>query len=64
MMFAPFARSAQHALVDGEPAVIATREGRRFSVMVFTVARDRVVEMSVIGDPARLPGLDLTVLND
>ncbi|GGV82351.1 DNA-directed RNA polymerase sigma-70 factor [Streptomyces gelaticus] len=64
MMFAPFARSAQHALVDGEPAVIATREGRRFSVMVFTVVRDRVVEMSVIGDPARLPGLDLTVLND
>ncbi|MET9658215.1 sigma-70 family RNA polymerase sigma factor [Streptomyces sp. NPDC006510] len=64
MMFAPFARSAQQALVDGEPAVISTREGRRFSVLIFTVARGKVVEMSVINDPARLPGLDLTVLND
>lgn len=62
MMFAPFARSSQRALVDGEPAVIATREGHRFSVMIFTVARGRIVEMSVITDPARLPGLDLTVL--
>ncbi|MFD7621142.1 sigma-70 family RNA polymerase sigma factor [Streptomyces sp. NPDC059802] len=64
MMFAPFARSAQQALVAGEPAVIETREGRRFSVMVFTVVRGKLVEMSVINDPARLPGLDLTVLND
>ncbi|MFE7107099.1 sigma-70 family RNA polymerase sigma factor [Streptomyces sp. NPDC057575] len=62
MMFAPFARSSQRALVDGEPAVIAAREGHRFSVMIFTVARGRIVEMSVITDPARLPGLDLTVL--
>ncbi|SFX48303.1 hypothetical protein [Streptomyces atratus] len=64
MMFAPFARSSQPALVDGEPAVIATREGRRFAVMVFTVVRGKVAEMSVINDPAHLPGLDLTVLND
>ncbi|WP_405752465.1 sigma-70 family RNA polymerase sigma factor [Streptomyces sp. NBC_00012] len=64
MMFAPFARSAQHALVDGEPAVIAAHEGRRFAVMVFTVARGKIVEMSVIDDPSRLPGLDLTVLGD
>ncbi|AXE76914.1 sigma-70 family RNA polymerase sigma factor [Streptomyces atratus] len=64
MMFAPFARSSQRALVDGNPAVISTREGRRFSVMIFTVERGKVVEMSVINDPARLPDLDLTVLND
>ncbi|WP_327371887.1 sigma-70 family RNA polymerase sigma factor [Streptomyces sp. NBC_01217] len=64
MMFAPFARSSRRALVDGEPAVISTREGGRFSVMVFTIARGKVVEMSVINDTARLPGLDLTVLND
>ncbi|MFD4944881.1 sigma-70 family RNA polymerase sigma factor [Streptomyces sp. NPDC058239] len=64
MMFAPFAQSSQPALVDGNPAVISTREGRRFSVMIFTIARGKVVEMSVINDPARLPDLDLTVLND
>ncbi|MFD9606789.1 sigma-70 family RNA polymerase sigma factor [Streptomyces sp. NPDC056708] len=64
MMFAPFAQSSQPALVDGNLAVISTREGRRFSVMIFTIARGKVAEMSVINDPARLPDLDLTVLND
>ncbi|MFD0342101.1 sigma-70 family RNA polymerase sigma factor [Streptomyces sp. NPDC127117] len=63
MMFAPFTRSYRRALADGEPAVISTREGHRFSVMIFTVSRDRIVEMSVINDPCHLPGLDLTVLN-
>lgn len=64
IMFAPFARSSQSALVDGAPAVISTREDRRFSVMVFTIARGKVVEMSAISDPAHLPGLDLVALDD
>ncbi|MGW3654682.1 sigma-70 family RNA polymerase sigma factor [Streptomyces sp. NPDC005151] len=64
MMFAPFVRSSQMALVDGALAVISTREGQRFSVMRFTIERGRVTELYVINDPARLPELDLTVLND
>jgi RNA polymerase sigma-70 factor (ECF subfamily) len=64
MMFAPFARSSQMALVDGALAVISTREGHRFSVMRFTIERGRITELYVINDPARLPELDLTVLND
>ncbi|MFV5994124.1 sigma-70 family RNA polymerase sigma factor [Streptomyces sp. NPDC056231] len=64
MMFAPFARSSQMALVDGALAVISTREGQRFSVMRFTIEWGRVTELYVINDPARLPELDLTVLND
>ncbi|MFE7239400.1 sigma-70 family RNA polymerase sigma factor [Streptomyces sp. NPDC057582] len=64
MMFAPFARSSRMALVDGALAVISTREGHRFSVMRFTIERGRVTELYVINDPARLPELDLTVLND
>ncbi|MFB7221656.1 sigma-70 family RNA polymerase sigma factor [Streptomyces sp. NPDC056227] len=64
MMFAPFARSFRMALVDGALAVISTREGHRFSVMRFTIERGRVTELYVINDPARLPELDLTVLND
>ncbi|MDF6041357.1 sigma-70 family RNA polymerase sigma factor [Streptomyces sp. JH14] len=64
IMFAPFARSSQPALVDGAPAVISVREGQRFSVMRFTIERSRVVELYVIDDPARLPELDLVVLND
>ncbi|MEV0494887.1 sigma-70 family RNA polymerase sigma factor [Streptomyces atratus] len=64
MMFAPFVRSSQMALVDGALAVISTSEGQRFSVMRFTIERGRVTELYVINDPARLPELDLTVLND
>ncbi|MFF2410941.1 sigma-70 family RNA polymerase sigma factor [Streptomyces sp. NPDC058092] len=64
MMFAPFARSSLPALVDGEPAVISALDGRRFSVMIFTIARGKITEMFVVNDPARLPDLDLTVLND
>ncbi|MEU3654986.1 sigma-70 family RNA polymerase sigma factor [Streptomyces sp. NPDC032161] len=63
MMFAPFARSSQRALAGGEPAVVSMREGGRLSVMVFTIERGRVVALSVTEDPARLPGLDLTVLD-
>ncbi|MFE5107552.1 sigma-70 family RNA polymerase sigma factor [Streptomyces sp. NPDC056663] len=64
IMFAPFAQSARMALVDGAPAVISIRDGQRFSVMRFTIERDRVVELYVVNDPARLPELDLTVLGD
>ncbi|MFD0023252.1 sigma-70 family RNA polymerase sigma factor [Streptomyces sp. NPDC058382] len=64
IMFAPFSRSARFALVDGAPAVIGERDGRRFSVMTFTIERGKVTELFVIYDPARLPGLDLTLLAD
>lgn len=64
IMFAPFARSARFALADGAPAVISTLEDRRFSVMRFTIEHGKVTELFVISDPARLPGLDLTLLDD
>lgn len=64
LMFAPFARSARFALVDGAPAVVSTGEGRNFSVMRFTIERGKVVELFVINDPAQLPGLDLVLLDD
>ncbi|MFD4229873.1 sigma-70 family RNA polymerase sigma factor [Streptomyces sp. NPDC058545] len=64
IMFAPFAQSSRMALVDGAPAVISIRDGQRFSVMRFTIERDRVVELHVVNDPARLPELELTVLGD
>lgn len=64
IMFAPFARSARFALADGAPAVISTLEGRRFSLMRFTIEDGKVTELFVISDPALLPGLDLTLLDD
>ncbi|MGW1192413.1 sigma-70 family RNA polymerase sigma factor [Streptomyces sp. NPDC002559] len=63
MMFAPFARSSQPALVGDRPAVLSALDGGKFSVLVFTIERGRVVEMLAIDDPAGLPGLDLVVLD-
>jgi RNA polymerase sigma-70 factor (ECF subfamily) len=52
------------ALVNGAAGLVATRDGRPFSVGAFTVRRGRIVEMDWLADPARLRELDLTILDD
>jgi len=44
------------------PQVSAIRHGEAYAVVGFTVARDKIVEMNILADPARLRRLDLTVL--
>ena len=44
--------------------VSANPDGRPFSVIGFTVAGGRIVEIDALSDPERLRGLDLTVLDD
>ncbi len=51
------------ALVNGAAGVVAVRDGQPFSVLGFTVADGRIVEIDILADPARLARLDLTVLN-
>ena len=51
------------ALVNGAAGVVATRDGQPFSVLGFTVAGGRIVEIDILADPARLSHLDLTVLD-
>ncbi|MGK3200699.1 sigma-70 family RNA polymerase sigma factor [Amycolatopsis sp. MEPSY49] len=53
----------RHALVNGAAGVVATREGRPFSVLGFTVAGGRIVEIDILADPERLSRLDLAVLD-
>jgi RNA polymerase sigma factor (sigma-70 family) len=52
------------ALVNGAAGVV-TREpdGRLFSVMGFTVAGGRIVEIDILADPERLSKLDLSALD-
>ena len=50
------------ALVNGAPGVVTFADERPFSVVGFTVAGGRIVEMNILVDPARLERLDLTVL--
>jgi RNA polymerase sigma factor (sigma-70 family) len=62
-----FARSAPYArpaLVNGAVGIVAVAHGKPLSVLGFTVAGGRIVEIDVLVDPARLSQLDLTFLND
>jgi RNA polymerase sigma-70 factor (ECF subfamily) len=42
------------ALVNGAAGVIVTLGGRPMSVMGFTIANGKIVEIDAIGDPARV----------
>jgi RNA polymerase sigma-70 factor (ECF subfamily) len=52
-------RLAAHStpiLIDGEPGVAATIQGR-VSIMAFDIDGDRIVGLAVLADPKRLAGL-------
>ncbi|MGW5719516.1 RNA polymerase sigma factor SigJ [Amycolatopsis sp. NPDC003865] len=55
--------AVRHAVVNGAAGVVATREGKPFSVLGFTVAGGRIVEIDILADPERLNRLDLAVLD-
>jgi RNA polymerase sigma-70 factor (ECF subfamily) len=52
-----------HALVNGAAGLVATRDGRPFSVGAITVRDGKIVEMDWLADPERLATLDLTILD-
>jgi hypothetical protein len=51
-------------LVNGAAGVVVMTHGRPFSVMGFTVTREKIVEIDIVLDPERLARLDLAVLDD
>jgi hypothetical protein len=55
--------SARPALVNGAAGLVTSVNGKPFSVMGFTVAGGRIVEIDVVADPARLSRLDLADLD-
>jgi RNA polymerase sigma factor (sigma-70 family) len=63
LAFSRLAQSARPALVNGTAGLVAAPEGRPFSVLAFTVAHGKIVEIDVILDPVRLARLDLAVLD-
>ncbi|WP_336048509.1 sigma-70 family RNA polymerase sigma factor [Streptomyces sp. CA2R101] len=64
LTFSRFAAFARPALVNGAPGLVTTRGGRPFSVMGFTLAHGKIVEINILADLARLSRLDLTILDD
>jgi RNA polymerase sigma factor (sigma-70 family) len=47
------------ALINGTPGVVCVRNGQPFSVIGFTIAAGRIIEMNILADPDRLKHLDL-----
>ena len=50
------------ALVDGAIGVIVAPRGRLVRALRFTIANGRITEIEVIGNPARLGGLDVSMV--
>jgi RNA polymerase sigma-70 factor, ECF subfamily len=60
--YARLAPLARPALVNGAPGLVVGQKGRPYAVIGFTVARDRIVEIDLLADPARLREVDLSGL--
>src|SRR4051794_40555395 len=61
--FARLARGARPALVNGAAGFVVVQHGRPIGLAGFTIARDRIVEIDIVADPARLKDLDPTVFD-
>ena len=63
MLFAQIGLLTQPARVNGVAGAVTTRDGVAVSVGAFTVRGGKVVALDILGDPARLRTLDLTILD-
>ena len=62
--FSKLGLSNQLVLVNGNIGVVSrSHDGRLFSVIGFTIAGGKVVEMDILADPERLSRLDLSALD-
>src|SRR4029453_8878723 len=57
------ARLTQPALVDGAIGVVVAPQGRLVRALRFTIADGRITEIEVIGNPARLGELDVSIVD-
>ena len=57
------ARLTQPALVDGAIGVVVAPQGRLVRALRFTIVNDKISEIEIIGDPARLGELDVSMVD-
>lgn len=62
LAFSHLARSVQPMLVDGAVGLVWAPRGRALRVLRFTVADGKIVQVELIANPARLPNLELALL--
>lgn len=64
VFFSRLVESVKLAFVNGTGGIVSwLSDGRPFSVMGFTITHGKIVEIDVLGDPARLRRLDLTIFD-
>jgi RNA polymerase sigma factor (sigma-70 family) len=64
LQFAHMAPFARPVLVNGAAGWVVAPHGRPFSVLGFTVVRDKIVEIDVVADPDRLVRLDVVPFDE
>jgi RNA polymerase sigma factor (sigma-70 family) len=64
MGFAGLAPGARRALVNGAAGFVVFVGQRRYAVLGFTFGADRIAEIDILIDPARLASLDLAALGE
>ena len=57
------ARLTQPALVNGAIGVVVAPQGRLVRALRFTIANGKITEIEVIGNPARLGELDVSIVD-
>jgi RNA polymerase sigma-70 factor (ECF subfamily) len=60
--FGHMARLARPALVNGAMGIVTAPRGRLLRALRLTFANGKITEIEVIADPARLAGLDLSIV--
>jgi RNA polymerase sigma-70 factor (ECF subfamily) len=64
ILFARHVQFVRPVLVNGAVGAVVAPGGRPYALMGFTVRQGKIAEIDILGDPARLPLLDLSVLDD
>jgi RNA polymerase sigma factor (sigma-70 family) len=63
VVFGHLARLVRPALVNGAIGVVMAPRGRLSRALTFKIANGKITEIEVIGDPARLGQLDVSIVN-
>lgn len=62
LSFQTLGYASRRVLVNGAPGMITFADGEPYTVVGFTVARGKIVEMNIIGNRERLGRMDLTAV--
>jgi len=62
--FSRGAKFARLALIEGRVGIVVAPRGRLFRALIFMIEHGKIVRVEVVGDAARLRGLDLAILDD